>query len=177
MLLADPVRIREIDAYRSGRIAVSAQCSGIDHLGGDALHRFLPETRVHGGIVLEPLGILAQDPCTLRGRMVLDIYKPLPGGLAAERVIVVLYKTVHEIHSPESVLHPLYIVFVPEFQVTCTVIFYKCGYILLLKVALSCLRSLLKFRYNLLQSRRIESSNLIHFLPYDAVCPFDYLAV
>ena len=109
--------------------------------------------------------------------MVLYVHKPLPCGLATERVIVVLHETVHEVYSTESVLYPFYIVFVPELQVPCTVIFDKCRDVLPLQVALGHHCRLLQFGHYLLKGSGIDSPDPVDILPDHSVSTFHHLAV
>ena len=63
VLLPYPVGIGKIDPYRCGRVAVPCKRSGVYHFGRDTFDGLFLETGVHRGIVLEPLGVLAQDGC------------------------------------------------------------------------------------------------------------------
>ena len=57
----DPVRVRQVDADRSGRVCRSRERDPVDDLRGDTLDFLLAEPRVDRGIVLEPLGVRTQD--------------------------------------------------------------------------------------------------------------------
>ena len=73
-------------------------------------------------MVLKPLGILGEFQCALRSLQVLDVHHRFPGGLASERVVVVLDETVDEVHGSRRVLQPFDIVLVPKPEVTAAVV-------------------------------------------------------
>ena len=70
----------------------------------DALDLRLLETRVDGGVVLEPLGVGAEDVAALGGLVVLDVDQGLPGALPRERVVVVLDEAVDEVDRAEGAM-------------------------------------------------------------------------
>ena len=61
VLLADPVGIRQVDADGRCGIVVAGDDRHVDYLGAHPLDLGFLEARVDGGVVLEPLGILADD--------------------------------------------------------------------------------------------------------------------
>ena len=122
VFLANPVRVGEVDSDGRGRIGRSSEGHGVDHLRADALAFTLAETRVDGGVILEPLGVRAQDFGALGGGCILDVDKSFPGSLAAERVVVIFDETVNIVDCAEGVAHPLDIVFVPGAEVSAAVV-------------------------------------------------------
>ena len=109
--------------------------------------------------------------------MVLYVDQPFPCCLAAERVIVVFNKAVDKVHCAEGILHPLYIIFVPEFQVPRPVIFDKGGNILLLGIVFRIFCRFFKFRTYPGQGRAVQPAGPVHFFPYHPVGALDHLAV
>ena len=79
-------------------------------------------------------------------------------------------------NGTEGILHPFDIVLVPQFQVTCPVIFHKSGDILLLDIVLGHSRSFLKLRNDLLYgSNRVRL--LYRLPPHYSVWIFYHLTV
>ena len=76
-------------------------------------------------MVLEPLGVAADDLGAFRRFAVTVVDNALPGSLAAERIVVVLHETVYEIYVTLSVGHPCDVVFVPHPQVAGTVVLHE----------------------------------------------------
>ena len=177
VLLADPVGIGQVDANGRGRIAVTGQANGIDDLGADTLHGLLLEAGVHRGVILEPLGVGGQDLRALGGLEVLDVHVAFPGTLAAEGVIVVLYKTVDEVHRADGVLNPFNIEGVPLAEVSGLVIFYKECERALLDIVLSNLASELQFFANLGDSRGVDTTHLPGELLDFSVLSFYHLGI
>ena len=64
MIATYPVRIREIDTDRSGRIAVTGKCCHIDDLCSHTLHFRLLESVINRRIVFEPLRVVTDKFCT-----------------------------------------------------------------------------------------------------------------
>ena len=132
VLFAYPVGVRKVDSYRGRRIGGPCQRHCVDDLGGDAPAFGLLEARIHGGVVFEPLGIGAKRLGSGRCRRVLDVHEAFPGGLAAERVVVVFDEAVHVVHRAKSVLHPEDVVVVPGAEAAGGVVFYEfvdCGFL------------------------------------------------
>ena len=164
MLTTDPVCVRKIDSDRSCRIAVTCKDSNIDDLSSNTLYLSFLETRVNRRIILEPLSIVADEFGSLRCFVVLEIHEAFPCSLAAERVIVVLHKTVYKVDCTESILHPLHIVLIPKLQVTCPVVLDQICSISLLSLVLSHSGSLLKLSNDLLESWAVKTADLIYLL-------------
>ena len=61
VLATDPVCVRKVDAYRSGRIAVSGKSGHIDDFCCNSLHLRLLETLVYRGVILKPLCVVAYE--------------------------------------------------------------------------------------------------------------------
>ena len=166
VLLADPVRIGQVDADRRRRIAGARHTHGVHHLGRHPLDGFLPEARIHGRMVLEPLGIGAQGLGPGRCRLVLDVDVAFPGCLAAQRVIIVLDKTVDKVHRSQGILHPFDIERIPKPQVAGLVIIDQQAQRLLLDVVFGHFAGQRQFAANLFDGRSVQAAllpgNLFH---------------
>ena len=110
--LANPVGIRQVDADRSGRIAVARQDGCRDNFGRNALTLSLFILGVSGRVVLKPLRVLRHLDGTLRGCQVLVVDQRFPRAGDTQRVAVHLCETVHKIHAALQVFHPRNSVFV-----------------------------------------------------------------
>ena len=177
VVLADPVGVREVDADGRGRIAVAGEADGVDHLRGNALDRGFPEARVHGGVVLEPLGVRTQGLGAARGVEVLDIDIAFPGTLAAQRVVVILDEPVDEVHGSEGILHPLDVEFVPLTKVAGAVIVDEKTQGAGLDVVLGHGAGLQELVADLLEGGGVDATHLPGQFPDDAVRSLDDLRV
>ena len=160
VLLANPVCVGEVDADGRGRIAVAGEANGVDHLGADALDRSFLEARVHRRVVLEPLGVGAQDFRALGSLEVLDIHIAFPGSLAAQRVIVVFDEAVDEVHRADGVLHPFNVKLVPFAEVTGLVILDENAQGAFLDVVLRYLAGFAQLFADFLQGGGVQAANL-----------------
>ena len=122
---ANPVSVRKIDSNRSRRVAIAGKCHGVNDFGGDTFHHRLAETRIDRRMVLKPLRVLRKFHGALRSLLITDVHESLPSGLAAERVVIVLYESVDKIHRTERVLHPFDVILIPKAQVTGAVVVDK----------------------------------------------------
>ena len=168
VFLAYPVGIGQIDADGGGGITCAGEHHGIDYLGGNALAFRLLEACVHGRIVLEPLRVGTEQFGAGRSGGVLDVDNALPGGLMAERVVVVLDEAVHVVDNAEGVLHPLDIVFVPHAQVAGLIVLQQQVDALLLALVLDAFAGLAQFGTYLLQGLAIGSADrpdIFHHVP------------
>ena len=177
VVLADPVGIRKVDADGRGRITVSGEAHGVDDLRGNALDGSLPEARVHGGVVLEPLGVRTQGLGAARGLEVLDIDIALPGALASQRVVVVLDESVDEVHGAEGVLHPFDVELVPLAEVAGAVVFHEEAQGADLDVVLGHFAGLQEFVADLLERGGIDAADLPGKFADDPVLTLDDLGV
>ena len=123
VVLAYPVRIRQVDADRRCRVTVASKhCHG-DHFRGDTFYFFFLKTLVHRRMVLEPLRVFADDFCTLRRFPIDEVRNRLPACFHAQRVAVCLRKAVDKVYFRRKVFHPEDGIGIERFEVACTVIF------------------------------------------------------
>ena len=125
VLLADPVGVGKVDANRGGGVAVPREGNGVDDLGGNSLDLCLPESRIHRGMILEPLRVGAQRLGAGRCHGILEVHVAFPGTLPPERIVVVFDESVDEIHLPEGILHPFNIEGIPGAEIAGAVIFHQ----------------------------------------------------
>ncbi len=109
--------------------------------------------------------------------MILHIHKGLPCSLASERVVIILDKTIHEIHGTESILQPFDIVLIPKLQIACPVVFHKRADIFLLRIVFRHSGSLLKLSHYFLKGGSVKTAYLVNIFADNAVSPLDKLAV
>ena len=121
VLCPNPVAVGQVNADGAGRIEVSAQHRGTNHLGAHAAALLLAEAGVDGRVVLEPLGVVAQRLGTLGSLVVDDVDVAFPTGLQPERVAIDLDEAVGKVHLALGLLYPKDAVFVERLQVACAI--------------------------------------------------------
>ena len=176
VLLADPVGVGQVDADGGGGVAGAGQGHGVDDLRGDALHLGLPEPRIHRRMVLEPLGVGAEHLGTGRRGRILHVHDGFPGGLAAQRVVIVFDEPVGVVHYAEGVLDPQDVIVVPGTEVTALVIGYELVDALFLEVVLGEFPRLAQLAADALDGGGVDASHLPFLFHEPAVLP-DHLAV
>ena len=176
VLLADPVGVRQVDADGRSGIVVAGNNGHVDHLGAHPFDLGLPEARVDGGVVFEPLGVLADHLRAVRSLLVAEVDDAFVGGLAAERVAVILHETVHEVHVGPGVAHPRNIIGIPHPEVTGAEILDQLTDVFLLDVVLRHGLRLLQMGDNHLYGGPVEAVGLVDLLE-DTALLLDQLAV
>ena len=136
VLLADPVGVGQIDADGRGGIVVTGDDGHVDDLGRYAFDFFLLEAGIDRRVVLEPLGVAADEFRPFRSLAVAIVHDAFPGSLAAEGIVVILDEAVDEIHVAVRISHPADVVLVPHTQVARPVVFNEFVDVFLLQVVL-----------------------------------------
>ena len=80
MIAANPVGIRQVDANRSCRIAITSQHRYRDYLSTDSFHLLLLETLIYRRMILKPLRIITDDFRTLSRLLIRKVHGRLPAG-------------------------------------------------------------------------------------------------
>ena len=128
-------------------------------------------------MVLEPLRVRAQGLGAAGGVEVLDVDIPLPGALAAERVVVVLDEPVDEVHGAEGVLHPLDVELVPLAEVAGAVVVHQQAQGAGLDVVLGHFAGFQELVADLFEGGGVDAAHLPGQFPDDAVRALDDLRV
>ena len=161
VLLADPIRIGQIDTDRCRRITVAAQHRCRNHLGRNPFDHLLPVGGIYRRMILEPLRILGDNLRTATGLLVHEVDQRLPRRLASQRIAVIFDKSVHEIDVGYGIPHPQDVITVEIVQVAGFVIVDEGCDGRLLRLLGNALR-LLQPVNDLLNRRRIHTAYFPH---------------
>ena len=71
MIPTDPIGIGQVNTDGGSRIAIASQHRHGDDLGAHALHLFFLEACIYRGMILKPLGVVADD-LGASGRLLVD---------------------------------------------------------------------------------------------------------
>ena len=127
-------------------------------------------------MVFEPLGVAADDLGAARSLAVAVVHDAFPGCLAAERIVIVLDETVHEVHVALRIAYPGDIVLVPHPEVAGAVIFHQFVDVFLLGLVLGERTGCLEMADDDLDGRSVEAVGLPRLLD-DLSAFLDDLAV
>ena len=169
VVAANPVGVREVDANRSRGIAVATEHGNCDDFSAHALHLGFAEAGVYGRMILEPLGVRADDAGAFRRPLVDEVDGRFPACLAAEWVAVGFNEAVHEVHVRGGVFYPEDGVGIERLEVARLVIFDKLFYDGLLRLVLREGESLLELGDNPFYGLRIKSAYLPDLLEDPAI--------
>ena len=122
---AYPVGVRQIYSNRSGGIGIPCKNSGSYDFCCYAFHFVFTETRINGGVVLEPLGVGRYYFRAVRSLVVLEIYYRFKVACHAQRIVVALDESVDEVNTGIGIIHPENGIIVEIFQIAGLVILYE----------------------------------------------------
>ena len=80
MIAANPVGIRQVDANRSCRIAITSQHGNRNYFGTDSFYFFFLKPFIYRRMIFEPLRIIADHFCSLRCLLIDKVHGRLPAG-------------------------------------------------------------------------------------------------